>query len=230
MTFSLSNYGWECADAPSWNPTCSGVALLISQSGAVNSSTFIDSAKNHTITSSAAVWTNEVTLFGKPVILRTNGFLKITDVADLNIEAGQPFCIEMYYRNKTNSSANVLFNRGLDNGSDSNSSVFSSWSHSNGNWYGGNASVVSGDCPLAVDSSWHHLAITRDYLYRQRRFKDGVLVFGPSAASSQAASSSQPLLIGSTTVGSNYFAEIRFIIGSPVYTANFTPPSTPWIP
>jgi len=247
MTFDLTTKNWQLPSSyvktnnspcglwelpNNWGVDGGEVVLLISQAGAVGSSTFVDTAKNKVITSTNAVWSNSQTLFGKPTILRTEGFLKITDITSLNLSTSQPFCIEMWYKNMSNLTViNVFFFRSIFDyeGEHLNTSQLSSWIHSNGTHYHGLASIFNGLNHYAPGqySNWTHFAWTRDANSVIRLFVNGVLTL--SGINSAAVTTSDPLLFGCTSQGSNYFAEIRFTKNVPVYTQNFTPPNSGFV-
>jgi len=220
---------WEIPNKVNWLVDGGEVVLLINQAGAVGSSTFIDTAKNHPITSVNAAWSANATLFGKPTIHRVGGFLKIVDIADLNFMLGQPFCIELFYKfNATGSPAggNNIIHRGADNGSDVFTSPLNVYCYNNafehrGLWVGIGVVAANGN-------NWTHLAWTRDGNSIIRFFMNGIKI--REAKNTAALDTLSPLLIGSSaSTSSDYFAEIRIVRGVPVYTENFTPPSAGFV-
>lgn len=79
---------------------------------------------------------------------------------------------------------------------------------------------------IFIDSSWHHLAITKQGT-TVRMFKDGVLV-GTSTAAYTVGNSAAPLTIGGVSDASAcncYIDDLRFTNGVARYTSAFTPPS-----
>jgi hypothetical protein len=81
----------------------------------------------------------------------------------------------------------------------------------------------------ATGSAWHHLAVTRQS-GTLRIFTDGVLA--ASGTFTNDIQSTRPLSIGArpnnTATVPGYMDEIRITKGVARYTANFTPPSTPF--
>jgi len=223
---------------PSWNPTGGEVVLLISQAGAVGSSTFVDTAKNKVITPTNATWSNNQPLFGKPTILCSTGFLRIDDVADFNFIAGQPFCIEFCFFPIGSSNYASLFGReAAPNGVAQNLMNLShDWAYGTTLYSQGILSGLSPiGLPYVLNSRWSHIAITRDSGGIIRFFANGLLI--KSTANLTGISSNVPLFFGAAGGYNNTaysyfygsFAEIRIVKGVPVYIENFTPPSAGFV-
>ena len=223
---------WEIPNKINWVVDGGEVVLLISQAGAVGSSTFVDTAKNKVITPTNATWSNNQLLFGKPTIYINNGGLIINGPDDFNVIAGQPFCIEFYLK-MVNTVTAVLTRSttliGGDNGAYHLYNPNYSATTLTGYYLFGGISLVS----PSLSGNWNHFAISRDANGVIRGFVNGIIT--SSSTNMSAATSTAPLILGSTFSGSGYtvfagnFAEIRFTKGVPVYTQNFTTPNAGFV-
>jgi len=242
--------GWLCGGTPPWYPAAGEVVLLISQSGAAGSSVFTDTAKNHAITPTGAVWTDAQKLFGKNTIrIDMYSYLKVTNVADMALATGQSFCVEFWYKPlaMTTGSSPTGENRNLfgfpttTNANDLNS-VDGLGCYATDAWNGGspithlsmNSHVGTTGINITnstdLTANWNHIAITRDYANNVRIFVNGVLK--RTAVISSAVTAASGIFYvgagggsgGTNRQGNGYFAEFRFTKGSHVYFQDFTPP------
>jgi hypothetical protein len=221
---------WEIPNKINWAVDSGEVVLLISQAGAVGSSTFVNTAKNKIITPTNATWSNNKLLFGKPTIYCNSGYLRIDDVADYNFNTGQQFCIEFYFIPVGSAYCSLLGRESTAVGTQQNIMNLSHDYATGSNLYAqGILSVLSTvTVPYILNSRWSHIAITRDSSGLIRFFANGSLV--KSGINSAGISSSYPLFFGAAGGYSNnsypsstgYFAEIRIVKDNPVYTSNFT--------
>ena len=208
---------------PAWDVLDGQVVLLISQAGAVGTSTFVDTAKNQPITSLNAVWSNELIL-NKPSIYVNDGFLRIENASALNVAAGQPFCFEFWAKMRLDHAG--VFGVRQFNRAD--------------NWLiTADTNVINPGLGFFVShgtnpNTWKHYALTRDWNNQIRLYvngiSSGVISNGLALDYGTAFFQIGTLLIpGAAYPTISYFAEIRFVKDNPIYTANFTPPAAGWV-
>jgi len=164
----------------------------------------------------------------------TGDYLTIPYNAAYNIAANTSMCFEGWvYTTSTNTF--VMANRNWAFGSTGptwgfsiNSGITPTWNLAGT----GSATYVMAQSAInGVLGQWNHYAFTRDASNVVRIFVNGVL--GVSRTDSQAMTSvSGSIFVGvSSNLASpyalGYMTDVRFVVGSPVYTANFVPPDTP---
>ena len=89
---------------------------------------------------------------------------------------------------------------------------------------------ISQSAPI-VANAWQHIAVTRDGT-TARFFLNGVQQGSTQTLNATFWDSTEVLTIGRFGTGGGsqfdgYLSDLRFVIGSPVYTSNFTPPTAP---
>jgi hypothetical protein len=97
-------------------------------------------------------------------------------------------------------------------------------------YYDGPNNTTYSDTTALSLNTWYHVALTRDAFGIWRLFKNGSQVQTSTAADN--VGSSQPLLIGQSINGTStyfngYISDLRITNGRALYTATFTPPTTP---
>ena len=103
----------------------------------------------------------------------------------------------------------------------------------NGYVSGGFSAVnIAGPAVNIADGDWHHLAITRNSSNYIRCFVDGVS--GTAVSSTKDMNVSSVLIIGAHVGGTTgcwngSIDEIRVLKGEAAWTANFTPPTSPYV-
>jgi len=162
-------------------------------------------------------------------------YLSVADAAAMELGSGN-WTIEMWV-NTTNSTAySALFARDdggttagsyviLLNGATANG-IVSFWS-ADVNSFG--AAVLTSGTANCRDGAWHHIAVVRNS-NTLTMYIDGTST-STATFTGAFANTAQPILIGAETGYSRpytgYMANIRLVIGTAVYTANFTPPTAP---
>ena len=93
---------------------------------------------------------------------------------------------------------------------------------------GNDASVVSGSTTLTV-GRWYHLALVRDGTSSMKGYLNGALEV--SSGSFNWTASTQACYIGTYSGGTyqlnGYMSDVRYVLGTAVYTTAFTPPTSP---
>jgi len=240
----LSTHGWEApicpASSAAWSTPNEFVTLLISQAGAVGSTTFVDSAKGQPVVANNAAWSDTFRLFGKNTIYCNDGYLRLNTYANFNLLQYQPFCIEFFYMRDPSSSyvppyGNYsLFGRATTAETISGSEMGLLYVVADGHMYGsGVCNEVAANTYSQVHlPGWKHIAVTRDYGGVVRMFINGNLI--GQATNINPVSVFTPLWIGAGGSGRSsglrgYLAEIRFAKNLPIYTESFSPPTAPWV-
>jgi hypothetical protein len=90
------------------------------------------------------------------------------------------------------------------------------------------ANLMSTPCTAILDGAWHHIAITRTGT-SFRVFFDGVQQGSSPYTDSTNYNGAGTLRIGSGANGElqGYLSNVRILKGTALYTANFTPPTSP---
>jgi hypothetical protein len=97
-------------------------------------------------------------------------------------------------------------------------------------YYDGPNNTTYSDTTAMPLNAWFHVALTRDASGVWRLFKNGTQV--QTSTASDNLGSSQPIMIGQSINGTTsyfngYISDLRICNGSALYTANFTPNTTP---
>ena len=218
------------------DPDYDKVSLLLHFDGANGSTTFTDNSprpKAVTASGSAAISTTQ-SKFGGASLGLTGGFLLVEDSADLNTATGD-FTIETWGRPASLGASAILFNKAnaTDAGypyqayvSTSGEVIFRSYTDSIQELF----TIVTAGGLLPVGEQ-KHLAFVR----HGSTFT--VYVHGVAAGSASYSGAlpvnAYPMAIGAYSNGSyplyGHFDEFRFTKGVARYTANFTPPTAPFL-
>ena len=231
------------------DPQWANVSLLLHGDGTngAQNNTFLDSSTNNfTITRNGNTTQGSFSPFSitPPYSTATRGgsgyfdgtgdYLSVADNAALELGSGN-WTIEcwVYTSNSTAYSAVLTRDDGgntagsyviLLNGASANGFI-SFWSAD----VNGFSTVVLQGSIKCNDSAWHHVAIVRNS-NTLTLYIDGVSN-ATATYSGAFGNTAQPLLIGSETGYSRaytgYISNVRYVIGTAVYTAAFTPPTAP---
>ena len=94
---------------------------------------------------------------------------------------------------------------------------------------GGNNITVNSGASI-TDGKWHHIAVARESS-NLRMFVDGVLVHTHNIGTSTIQNTNMPLYLGYDPYGTSYYtgqtSNLRIVVGTALYTAAFTKPTTP---
>lgn len=198
--------------------------LMLHMNGADASTTFTDSSsvpKTVTANDNAQIDTAQSKFGGASGLFDgTSDNLTIPNSADFQVGAGD-FTIDFWVRWNGSVSNTIFF--------DMNDFLFSlRWSQTNTRWepyMNGEPFGASGTDTLS-ENTWYHIAFVRSgstvYLFR-----DGTLIH--SGTNSQNLTPNGTFYLGSIGSGSEsmngWIDEFRFVKGTAVWTANFTPPT-----
>lgn len=208
-------------------------ALLLHFDGANGSTTFTDNSQNAltvTVNGGAVISTAQSKFGGSSGYFDGNGdYLSVAPSAALNFSAD--FTIEMWIRVSTLNYQFIL--GGSDNSSGKLMLAINPSGPEAGQIWMGRGGVgwplqFSGHS-LTTDS-WAHIAITRAG-DQNRCFVNGVQIGAAITDTTSWESHPGGLLIGSQAEGphlSGYMDELRIVNDTAAYTANFTPPVTPF--
>ena len=223
--------------------TAGSVSLLTCQSNR-----FIDnSANNFTITRNGDVSVQRFSPFNPPASYSaatiggsgyfdgTGDFLQVADAAAMELGSGN-WTIELWVNTLTNTQYSALWTRddgGVTAGSyvmllntTSANGIVTFWA---ADINGFSAPVLSSGSVSCRDGAWHHIAVVRNS-NTLTMYVDGVST-STASYSGAFANTAQPIKIGSETGYSRdytgYMADVRLVVGTAVYTSNFTPPTAP---
>jgi hypothetical protein len=181
----------------------------------------------------ATTWSGSV-LGGSGYFDGSGDYLSVADSAPLELGSGN-WTIEcwVYTSNSTAYSALITRDDGattagsyviLLNGASANG-LISFWAADVNSF---SAAVLQGTVKCN-DSAWHHIAIVRNG-NTLTLYIDGTSN-STASYSGAFANTAQPILIGAETgyprEYTGYISNVRYVIGTAVYTANFTPPTAP---
>ena len=223
------------------------VTLLIHGDGsnAGQNNTFLDSSdSNHTVTASGGVYQGTFSPFSEPegnwsiyCDGTTDTGLHIGDHADFNI-ASQNFCMEAWIHVDADT-GNTRYIAGHSNAAGQNASgavQFQIGSNNKLTAYIFNAADTNNYLTLEpssttiADNRWYHVAVVRNGT-AWNLYQDGVSIANvtSSIAVNNSTSKFGIGLLGEYTAGhfKGYISNFRLVVGSPVYTGNFTPSNTP---
>ena len=171
------------------------------------------------------------TLSGKSVQFDgTNDYLSLADSANLRIGTSA-FCIEAWIYLNTLPDKSIIFGKRTYNGTGTGTYLFRVDS-------AGNlllqelqnvTTIVNASAAIQINT-WYHVAVSRDSSNNVRLFVNGTVV--STATSTFNFSSTEPLWIGKDNAAvqlllNGYISNLRFVIGNPVYTSSFAPPTAP---
>lgn len=147
-----------------------------------------------------------------------SNYITAADNTELQLGTGD-FTIEFWTYRTATQTYYGLFNKGSEYGLDNDSSRFV---YRIG---GGNGFVLDGDVDL---NAWTHIALVKNGA-TTTLYKNGVSL---GTSSSVISNSTNALNIGYCSSGNNakfpgYITNFRIVKGTAVYTANFTPPTSP---
>jgi hypothetical protein len=240
---SRSRFFSTGASAPSNDPNWANVALLLnttSTNGAQNN-TFLDSSTNaFTVTRNGDTTQGSFTPFAVPsgqsysaatyggsgYFDGTGDYLSIPSDAAFDFGAGD-FTIEGWINTTATDSGGVVARRGT-----SNTAMWEIFkSNSILQFYGDNNSLVCSSTRTINDGAWHHFAVVRNG-NNTTMYVDGV------AGTTDTTLYTYPTGDGTVWIANDqesptardiqaYLSNIRIVKGTAVYTAAFTPPTSP---
>ena len=160
----------------------------------------------------------------------TNDYLSLVDNANLRIGTSQ-FCIEAWIYLNALPDKSVIFGKRTYNGTGTGTYLFRV--NSTGDLLLQelqNVTTIVNATAAIQTNTWYHVAVSRDASNNVRLFVNGTVV--STATSTFNFSSTEPLWIGKDNAAlqlllNGYISNLRFVIGNPVYTASFTPTTTP---
>jgi hypothetical protein len=162
-------------------------------------------------------------------------FLQVADAAPMELGSGN-WTIEMWVNTLNSTAYSALFTRddgGTTTGSyvillntASANGIVTFWSADVNSF---TAAVLSSGSVNCRDGTWHHIAVVRNS-NTLTMYIDGTAT-STASFSGSFGNTAQPLKIGSETGYARdytgYISNVRLVVGSAVYTANFTPSTTP---
>lgn len=212
------------------------VVSLLHFDGANNGTVFTDEVNTQTWArrsdSGGSRTSTTAQKFG-PTSLNVTLSYGIQASAVLPFEIGtNDFCVEMWIY-ATTTTAGWIFNKAAPAVGPALFNIGLVWNGSSGitaiatnNGLAEQVNIVSGVISL---NTWHHVAFNR-YSGLWKLYVDGVSVGTPvTNADSFTFTATNPCIGDSTGGGAfnnNFIDEFRYTIGSPVYTGNFTPPTS----
>jgi hypothetical protein len=180
------------------------------------------------------------TAYGGSVLLNGSSYLSYASSNSLTSFTG-PFTMECWIYPLTLSSSTgfeLIYNWGSGIATTS-SAIFNisgSYTVQLNYGIGSTNSAVTGTTAKVVANQWNHVAVTRDSSNVIRLFVNGVVDSTTATVSGTFNNSGEPLLVGagSTSGGptpnayaTGYLSDVRINSTTAVYTASFTPPTTP---
>lgn len=192
---------------------------------------FTDKARNLPISVSGTPSTIKLSPFAPSLYTQNQGYYStffttswlVTPSSSLYNVGTQDFTVEMWYYMTATGSYTTLFNLGAYN-----TGIFMRIDSTTYDMYIVNSQVyLTGTAPL---NQWVHLALVRktNNLYL---WANGVQV-GTTVANSTSISPTAALMIGTSAHATGesftgYISNLRFVIGTGLYTSAFTPPTSP---
>jgi len=202
-----------------------------------DNTTFTDSSSNNvTVTSSSSYYVTQTT--NSP--FRSGGYstffdgtadyLEATDASSLNLGSGQ-FTLETWFRTDSTSNTMRIFN--LVNGFTEKLQLYYYYSYGSIVLRIGSSTKTgttgSGDNYNVIEwEKWNHIALSRDSSDILRLFINGSVVYSATDTTdidNEKIWIGRPYSTGSFLDGQ--LRDVRLVIGSAVYTSNFTPPTEP---
>lgn len=217
MSMVIDAYRFGPAGDPYW----ANVSALLHMDGSNGGTIFTDeTGKTWTRTGNVVTSTAQAR-FGQSALFDGSGdWLDAPASADFTFGTSA-FTLECFFWINTIAGAN----RGIISFG-SNLSLYIASTGSNLYWFDGSTNLLA--TPTPANNTWHHVAIARQGT-TLRMFLNGSLV---SSATYSTNIASTNMRIGTATTGSGtfdgYIDEVRITKGVARYTANFTPPSSPF--
>jgi len=198
--------------------------------GANNTSTFIDSSSNNfTITRNGSTSTQGT--FSPYGTLWSNYFNGSTDYLatnqQINLGSGN-YTTELWVYNNGSSSNQIIFDFRVSAGVYPVLYIDTSYKL---NWVGNNNNVLGTSSSAITINTWTHIAVVRNSS-TNTFYINGV---ASGTFSDSTSYNGNYVTIGSTNLSGSvgvakyngYMSNMRFVVGTAVYTSNFTPPTTP---
>jgi hypothetical protein len=202
-----------------------------------DNTTFTDSSSNNvTITSSSSYYVTQTTHSpfrsgGYSTFFDgTSDYLEATDASSLNLGSGE-FTLETWFRTDSTSNTMRIFN--LVNGFTEKLQLYYYYSYGSIVLRVGSSTKTgttgSGDNYNVIAwEAWNHIALSRDSSNILRLFINGNVVY---SATDTTDIDNEKIWIGRPYSTGSYLdgqlRDVRLVIGSAVYTSNFTPPTEP---
>jgi hypothetical protein len=231
---------WPLLTTP--DPYFDYTTLLLPGNGTngAQNNTFLDSSTNNfTITRNGNTTQGTFSPFSQTgwgnYFDGTGDFLQVADAAPMELGSGN-WTIEMWVNTLNNTQYSALFTRD-DGGTTAGSYVILlNTTSANGivSFYSADvnsftAAVLSSGSVSCRDGAWHHIAVVRNS-NTLTMYIDGTAT-STASFSGSFGNTAQPLKIGSETGYARdytgYISNVRLVVGTAVYTSNFTPPTTP---
>ena len=212
--------------------------ILLHMDGSNGGTTFTDvnaGGSAHTWTPTNSVTSSASLKFGPTSLKTTSGFIRTPNSSDFILGASD-FCVDFWLNgNGTSGVANLC---GQIDASGTNGSISVGVARSSGNlilasaWLNAsNYTSVVGSTTV-TDSVWRHIAFVRSS-NNLRLYINGTQEGLTTALSSTIPNQTSSWSVGSTgdlnTSTSVYIDEFRLSVGTPRWTANFTPPTAQYI-
>jgi len=215
--------------------------ILLHMDGSNGSTTFTDvnaGGSSHVWTPTNATISNLSAKFGSTSMLTSAGYISTPAHADFNIGTND-FAVDFWFNNNgvAGSSGYGLCGQSDSVGNLGTQSFFIIRAGATGPIFVslvssgvGSVSSLTGTTGFSGTSGWHHIALTKAGT-TFRLFIDGVQE--ATTTLSSINTSSRPFTIGrsgdSGTASSASLDEFRYTVGSPRWTANFTPPTSAYV-
>ena len=160
-----------------------------------------------------------------------SGNLETTDKASNEIQLGSgDFTVELWYRPKDVSSSweAIISKSYLSSGG---WRLYKNNGDASLKWYYGSILVATTTSAVLKNDTWTHIAVVRDNT-TLKIYADGVEAVSQSDTYNYTTSSAGEIEIGSgrsgsTWTGEGWISDVRIVVGTPVYTGAFTPPTRP---
>ena len=201
----------------------------------VNNNVFIDNSTNNAVlTRGANATLGTFSPYGENwsnYFDGTGDYLSIVSTNALNFGTSD-FTVE-FWVNFSNAAGSRFFFLDARNASQTTAWVFSRNLSNQLEWFSGQVLQLTSVITISTTSVWYHVAITRNS-GTLKFWINGVDAGGSGADTTNYNINATPLIVGSRYNGqdylSGYISNLRIVKGTAVYTANFTPSTTPLQP